>query len=119
MTKLQEDALKNILDSIINNIRNGADINIDAAITVIKAIMENNVVRIPVYTNTPPTIIEPYYTRHDTGGYHESYPQITCDDYKSTVSVDPSILNHTTTVVNKMICEKNITKPVEWEDNEF
>lgn len=103
MTKLQEDALKNILDSIINNIRNGADINIDAAITVIKAIMENNTVHIPVYTN-PPTIIEPYYTKRDTGGYHESYPQITCDDYESTVSVDPSILNHTA-VVNKMICE--------------
>ena len=110
MTDTQKNALKIVIEAVVSGASNGYTVKIDDIVTVIEGIIEKE---------------------KETQFIPGLYP----NDYKTFKPCPPGLENpklwdqivyyNTTPTTdvnsneNQMICEKNITKPIEWEDNEF
>lgn len=122
MTDTQKNALKIVIEAVVNGASNGYTIKVNDIITVIEGIIEKekeiqfapdlypNDVRIRDFQDFTPRL-----KPGDTHGVEQPrlWDQIV---YNS----DQVVYNSTSTSDDiQMICEKNPIKPIEWEDNEF
>ncbi len=117
MTDTQRNALKIVIDAVISAASNGYTVKVDDIITVIEGIIEKEKETqfIPgLYPNDTKTL-KPYPGTHGIEN-PKLWDQIVYT-YNSTSTTD--VNSNVNSNENQMICEKILTAPDEWEDNEF
>jgi hypothetical protein len=101
MTDTQRNALKIVIEAVVNGASNGYTVKVDDIVTVIEGIIEKETQFVP---GLYPSITAP----------NKPYPYLDqMISYNSTSTADVNSNDI------QMICEKNPIKPNEWEDNEF
>ena len=120
MTDKQREALKIVIDAVINAASNGYTVKVDDIITVIEGIIEKEKETqfIPGLYPNDYKPLKPY------PGTEKLWDQIvyTYNSTSTTDNIQPNANVNSNEM--EMICEKNPIKqkpiaPIEWEDNEF